>query len=198
MSADINTGEVVVHDHGNVADAIRASMSLPGVFPPVELDGRILIDGGIVNNVPVDVARKMGADVVIAIDVGTPLGTVTPDSSVLSFFNQFLGVVTEDNVRKSKASITEQDLLIRPELGDISSGSFERVFDAMAIGERTARDMVAQIRKFSVSEAEYQVFLKKRRVLPAAETGRVVRQDRGLQGGQPGTRQGPAAHRAGG
>ena len=94
---------------------------------------------------------------------------MTPDSSVLSFFNQFLGVVTEDNVRKSKASITEQDLLIRPELGDISSGSFERVFDAMAIGERTAREMVAQIRKFSVSEAEYQVFLKKHRSLPAAE-----------------------------
>jgi NTE family protein len=162
VSADINTGEVVVHNQGNVADAIRASMSLPGVFPPVELDGRILIDGGIVNNVPVDVARKMGADVVIAIDVGTPLGTVTPDSSVLSFFNQFLGVVTEDNVRKSKAMITERDLLIRPELGDITSGSFERVYDAIAIGERTAREMVAQIRKFSVSEAEYQLFLKQR------------------------------------
>jgi len=162
VSADINTGETVVHDHGNVADAIRASMSLPGVFPPVELDGRILIDGGIVDNVAVDVARKMGADLIIAVDVGTPLGTVTPDSSILSFFNQFLGVVTEDNVRKSKAMITERDLLIRPELGDISSGSFERVYDAMAIGERTAREMVAQIRKFSVSEEEYQVFLKKR------------------------------------
>ena len=168
VAADINTGEVVVHDHGNIADAIRSSMSIPGAFPPVEIGGRILVDGGIANNVPVDVARRMGADVVIAIDVGTPLGTVTPDSSILSFFNQFLGVATEDNVRKSKASITEKDLLIRPELGDISSASFDRVFEAMAIGERTAREMVAQIRKYSVSEEEYQVFLKKHRTYQAS------------------------------
>jgi NTE family protein len=163
VSADINTGEVVVHDKGNVAEAIRASMSLPGVFPPVELDGRILIDGGIVNNVPVDVARRMGADVVIAIDVGTPLGTVAADASVLGFFNQFIGVVTEDNVRKSKAMLTGQDLLIRPELGDITSGSFERVFDAMAIGESTARAMTEQIRRYSVSEEDYQAFRKRHR-----------------------------------
>jgi len=163
VSADINTGEVVVHDKGNVAEAIRASMSLPGVFPPVELDGRILIDGGIVNNVPVEIARRMGADLVIAIDVGTPLGTVTSDDSVLGFFNQFIGVVTEDNVRKSKAMLTERDLLIRPELGDITSGSFGRVFDAMAIGETTARAMVEQIRRYSVSEAEYQAFLRRHR-----------------------------------
>ncbi len=168
VAADINTGEVVVHDHGSIADAIRSSMSIPGAFPPVEIDGRILVDGGIVNNVPVDVARKMGADLIIAIDVGTPLGSVTSDSSVLSFFNQFLGVVTEDNVRKSKAMITEKDLLIRPELGDISSASFDRVFEAMAIGERTAREMVAQIRKYSVSEEEYQVFLKRHRTYQAA------------------------------
>lgn len=163
VSADINTGEVVVHSKGNIAEAIRASMSLPGVFPPVELDGRILIDGGIVNNVPVDVADAMGADMIIAIDVGTPLGTVKADDSVLGFFNQFIGVVTEDNVRKSKAALTGRDLLIRPDLGDITSGSFERVFDAMAIGEATARAMVDQIRRYSVSEAEYREFLKRHR-----------------------------------
>ena len=163
VAADINTGEVVVQDRGYIAEAIRSSMSLPGAFPPVELNGRILIDGGIVNNVPVDVARRMGADVVIAIDVGTPLGTVTADESLVGVFNQFIGVVTEDNVRKSKASITERDLLIRPELGDISSASFDRVFDAMAIGESTARAMVEQIRRYSVSEEEYQAFLKKHR-----------------------------------
>jgi NTE family protein len=163
VAADINTGEVVVMGKGNIAEAIRASMSLPGVFPPVELDGRILIDGGIVNNVPVDVARRMGADVVIAIDVGTPLGTVTPDDTLLGFFNQFIGVVTEDNVRKSKAMLTEKDLLIRPDLGGITSGSFGRVFEAMAIGERTARAMTEQIRRYSVPEADYREFLKRHR-----------------------------------
>ena len=87
---------------------------------------------------------------------------------MLSFFNQFIGVVTEDNVRKSKAMLTEKDLLIRPDLGDITSASFDRVFEAMAIGERTARAMVAQIRRYSVSEEEYQVFLKKHRAYQAA------------------------------
>ena len=163
VAADINTGEAVVLDKGNLAGAMRASMSIPGVFPPVKLDGRILVDGGIVDNVPVDVARRMGADVVIAVNVGTQLGSVSPDSSLLSFVEQFIGVVTEDNVNRTKASLTGGDLLIRPELGDITAASFDRVFDAMAIGESTARGLIEQIRKYSVPEAEYQAFLKKQR-----------------------------------
>lgn len=163
VSADINTGTAVVHDRGNIADAIRASMSLPGVFPPVELDGRILIDGGIVNNLPVEVAREMGADLIIAVDVGTPLGTVTPEATLLDFFNQFIGVVTEGNVRKSEALLSARDLLIRPDLGDITTGSFGRIFDAMAIGESAARALTERLRPYSVSAADYQVFLDQHR-----------------------------------
>src|SRR5437762_8607715 len=73
VAADIETGDAVVLDHGDLGEAIRASMSIPGVFSPIEIDGRLLVDGGIADNVPVDVVRAMGADIVIAIDVGSPL-----------------------------------------------------------------------------------------------------------------------------
>ncbi len=79
-------GSMVVIDHGSLADALRASMSIPGAFTPVEIDGRTLIDGGMVRNLPYDVVKSMGADVVIAVDVGTPVGELTDDPT-------FLGVV---------------------------------------------------------------------------------------------------------
>lgn len=73
IAADIETGEMVVLSRGNFAEALRASMSIPGVFSPVEIDGRLLVDGGIARNLPVDVVKQMGADVVIAVDIGSTL-----------------------------------------------------------------------------------------------------------------------------
>ena len=72
MATDIETGQSVVLDHGNVAHAMRASMSVPGAMAPVEIDGRLLVDGGIANNLPIDEARKLCADVVIAVNISTP------------------------------------------------------------------------------------------------------------------------------
>ncbi len=73
MATDIETGESVVLDHGSLAQAMRASMSVPGAIAPVEIDGRLLVDGGIANNLPIDEARKLCADVVIAVNISTPL-----------------------------------------------------------------------------------------------------------------------------
>lgn len=73
VSTDIATGEKVVFRKGHLPQAIRASMSIPAVFAPVEIDGRLLVDGGMVDNIPVDVARDMGVDVVIVVDIGNPL-----------------------------------------------------------------------------------------------------------------------------
>src|SRR5690606_17137939 len=78
---DLNTGEAVILGHGSLAMAMRASMSLPGIFQPVEIDGHVLIDGGLANQVPVEVVRAMGADIVIAVDVGTPLAVHDTDAS---------------------------------------------------------------------------------------------------------------------
>lgn len=75
VSTDIATGEKVVFRKGHLPQAIRASMSIPAVFAPVEIDGRLLVDGGMVDNIPVDVARDMGVDVVIVVDIGNRCAT---------------------------------------------------------------------------------------------------------------------------
>jgi NTE family protein len=75
VAADMETGHAVVLDHGDLGEAIRASISIPGVFSPSEYEGKLLVDGGIADNIPVDVVRAMGADIVIAVDVGSPLLT---------------------------------------------------------------------------------------------------------------------------
>jgi NTE family protein len=87
LAADIETGEAVVLDKGELVSAIRASMSIPGVFAPVERDGKMLVDGGVSNNLPVDAARRMGANVIIAVDIGTalsPRGELTSSVGITS------------------------------------------------------------------------------------------------------------------
>jgi NTE family protein len=83
VAADLVTGEAVTFAEGSLATAVRASMSIPGLFAPVEIDGRMLVDGGIANNMPVDVAKSLGVDSVIAVDLATPLFTATQLNSVI-------------------------------------------------------------------------------------------------------------------
>src|SRR5690606_40519007 len=91
----LNTGQPVERGSGSLALAMRASMSLPGIFQPVRIDGRVLVDGGIAEQVPIDTVRRMGADVVIAVDVGTPLMELGSDASVLQVVSQLTGRLTE-------------------------------------------------------------------------------------------------------
>ena len=96
IATDLNTGQAVVLRGGSLAMAMRASMSLPGIFQPVEVDGRVLLDGGLANQVPIDVVRAMGADIVIAVDVGTPLTTLDRDASLLEVLSQMTGMMTTE------------------------------------------------------------------------------------------------------
>ena len=163
VSADLATGEAVVHDHGSLNEAMRASMSIPGVFTPVEMDGRILIDGGIVNNVPIEIARQIGADVIIAIDVGTPLSKVGDLKNMLDVTMQMIGILTQKNVDNSIAQLTEKDLFIRPELGDIGSSNFTRTTEAIKLGEKKTRQFVDKIKRYSISSADYKMHLARQR-----------------------------------
>ena len=104
MATDIETGESVVLDRGSVAQAMRASMSVPGAIAPVEIDGRLLVDGGIANNLPIDEARKLCADVVIAVNISTPPMKRKEITSALTVAGQlvnFLGKQTVDDQLKS-------------------------------------------------------------------------------------------------
>ena len=136
---------------GNLARAIRASMAVPGSFAPVEIDGRLLVDGLVADNVPITAVRAMGAARVIAVDVGTPLLSrkeITNAAAVLKLST----ILSWRNVDEQIATLGPRDLLIRPPLGDLGTADFERVADGIAIGERAGR-RGRRSATFSVSEA---------------------------------------------
>ena len=181
VAADLLTGDMVVLDRGDLARAMRASMSLPGIFTPVQIDGRTLVDGGIARNIPVDVARSMGAQKVIAVDVGTPLTESVQDLSPTGVLSQTGSVMAERNRVVSRAEIGPDEVLITPALGDFSSGDFEHIMDTIALGEAAARAHEAELRRYSVDEATFAAFLRRQRreaggKLPTAQVDAIALQ----------------------
>ncbi len=166
VAADIGTGEMVVLDSGELVEAMRASMAFPGAFRPVTIGGRELIDGGIVANVPISVVKAMGADVVIAVDVGTPLMAAEDIASVLNVTSQMVGILMKKNVDEQVALLTDKDVLIRPDLGDMSVTQFDRSAQAIDIGEAAARALAEKLKAYSVSEEEWTEYLKHQRRQP--------------------------------
>lgn len=162
VASDLETGEMVVLKSGRLAEAARAGMSVPGVFPPSDVDGRYLVDGGIVRNLPVDIVKKMGADVIIAIDVGQPLPKRDQLTSSLAVVGQMLDIMMKKNVQDQIDTLGEKDVFINPLLGDIGSGDFQRGKEAADIGEAAARKQIESLRRYSVSEEEYAAFTGRR------------------------------------
>ena len=152
VATDINSGQAVVLASGSLPMAMRASMSIPGAFTPVAIDGHLLVDGGMVDQVPVDVARAMGADIVIAVDVGTPLTKINNESNVLKIADQVIGFLTVGNTDKTIASLRKSDILIQPKLGDdVSTTSFEpdKILLALEIGKQAASNATAKLAALS-------------------------------------------------
>ena len=125
VATDLVTGQEVVLSSGSLPDALRASMSVPGAFAPVRLNGQTLVDGGMVNNLPVSVVRDMGADIVIAVDISTPLLTEEQLVSVLKVAEQLTGFLTRRNTEEQIASLGPGDILLIPDLEGVSAADFE-------------------------------------------------------------------------
>jgi NTE family protein len=162
VATDLETGDVVVLDRGDLALALRSSMSVPGVFPPTELNGRILGDGGLVNNLPIDVARAMGVDVVIAVNVGTPVAGRETLNSALGVATQMITILTEQNVQRSIATLKPEDVLVNPALNKLSAGDFDKSAQAIALGEQAAAALVDRLRARSVDQAAYAQWKQQR------------------------------------
>jgi NTE family protein len=173
IATDIGTGEMVVLKSGSVVQAIRASMSVPGAVAPVSIGGRQLVDGGLVRNLPVDIARAMGADVIIAVNLGTPLLRPDQITSVLSVSLQMINILTEQNVNRSLKELTARDVLIVPELGDFSSADFDNLLKAVPIGEAAAWKVADRLRRLSLPPDEYAA-LRKRQAAPPEQATAVV------------------------
>jgi NTE family protein len=155
VATDMESGEMVVLDHGDLAAALRSSMSVPGVFPSSELDGRVLGDGGLVNNVPVDVARAMGVDRLIVVNIGTPLAPRATLNSVLGLTTQMINILTGQNVRHSLATLGPQDVLIAPDLGPLTSGDFDKAGSLIEVGEVGAEQSAGRLADLALPADQY-------------------------------------------
>ncbi len=156
VATDIETGEAVVLGEGNLARAIRASMAVPGAFDAVEIDDRLLVDGLVANNVPIDIARAMGADTLIVVDVGTPLMKRGDIRDVLAIMGQISNILSKRNVEQQLRTLRGTDVLIQPELGELSTSDFKRASDAIAVGEKSASAKRHTLARLANASSGYQ------------------------------------------
>ncbi|MBN1659839.1 MAG: patatin-like phospholipase family protein, partial [Anaerolineae bacterium] len=159
VAVDLLSGEEVVLQSGMVADAVRATISLPGIFAPFPLDGRLLVDGGILNNLPADVVRRMGAEVVIAVSVSTDaelLSFETPEGNgrlalpeVLQMMTSLRRVVSimAHQMADYRLAQAQPDLVLCPRLdpGITLLGGFPRAREVVAAGEAAAEESVPRL-----------------------------------------------------
>ncbi|MDA8239387.1 MAG: patatin-like phospholipase family protein [Nitrospiraceae bacterium] len=155
LAVDLETGEMVVLKGGRLADAARASMSVPGIFPPMELNRRLLIDGGIVRNLPVDIVREMGADIVICVDLDKPMKTREDISGSLAVLNQMIDIMMKKNVMEQVKTLGPKDVYINPDLGVFGSADFDKAAEISRLGENAALAKVDSLKKYSVSASAW-------------------------------------------
>lgn len=155
VATDIETGAAVVLERGSLARSIRASMAIPGAMLPVEIDGRLLVDGASADNLPIDVGRKLCGEVIIAVDIATPPRERKDINSGFAILGQLANLRGKEGIDRQIESLGPRDVLIRPQLGDLGVGSFERMQEAIALGEAAARSQADLLRRYSLPEAQY-------------------------------------------
>lgn len=155
VATDLESGDIVVLDRGHLIRAVRASMAIPGVFPPVEHDGLLLVDGFLASNVPVDVVRSMGADIVIAVDVG-----IRPEAMSREQLETLTGITLQMDLIQSALSVRDEsaraDILIHPVVDDWTGTEFDRMGEIIPLGEEAAREARPLLEPLAVSPEEYR------------------------------------------
>lgn len=158
VAADIGNGDKVVFGQGDLALAIRSSMSVPGAFAPLRVDGRLLVDGGMVDNVPVDIVRDMGATHLVVVDVGSPLHDEAALTNPLVIMDQMIGALMKEKTERQLATLQDSDVLITPDLGDLTASQFNRGAEAIRQGELAAEAAVPKLRRYAVDEKTFLAF----------------------------------------
>jgi NTE family protein len=159
VATDLARAESVVLKQGSLASALRATMSLPGIFIPVERDGRLLADGGLLDNVPADVARKMGADVVIAVDVSEGPGDTAALRTLAGVLNQSVAVMMAANTRQA---LKFADLVLVPNLEGVGSLDWNKSNLSAERGYQAAEAKARFLQSLSMDEATWQTYLAQR------------------------------------
>jgi NTE family protein len=177
VAADLETGARVIRGNGDLTSAMRASMSTPGVFEPVEIDGRLLVDGGLVENLPVDVVKAMGVDVVIAVDVGfQPVGRKEL-TSALAVSNQAITIMMQRETGRQRALLSASDILITPNLGSLPSTDFTDAAHTIGLGLAATRASADRLARLSLGDAQWRQYLAARKTQEPESVVHFVRTD---------------------
>jgi NTE family protein len=158
VTADIETGEAVIPEKGDLAQIVRASMSVPGFFSPVALDGRTLVDGGITNNLPVDEALRLGADVLIVVELYADLKKSAELTNPLSITGQIVSILLAQNSALQRRLMRKKDVLIEPDIKGFSSTDFGKSEELRARGYAAAAKLVPVLKKLSVTDERYRTY----------------------------------------
>ncbi|HKN17636.1 MAG TPA: patatin-like phospholipase family protein [Candidatus Sulfotelmatobacter sp.] len=157
VATDMQSGDRVVLHDGSLPRAVRASMAIPGVFTPVQIDGRVLADGGMVENIPVEVAREMDADKVIAIDLQMPLGGKEELETITGVLSRAVSVMILQNERQS---LKLADAIVTVDTGNFSMTDYDRVSDLIRLGYKSAANHAAALLPYAIQDdAEWQKYL---------------------------------------
>ncbi len=163
VATEIATGDKVVFSDGDLALAIRSSMSVPAAFAPLRVNGRLLVDGGIADNVPVDVARSMGATRLIVVNVSAPLVADDQLNSPFAIANQMLTALMKRTTDAQLATLGADDVLLTPDLGSLGSADFDKASSGVAAGVAAAEAALPQLRRLAVDADRYAAFKARHR-----------------------------------
>jgi NTE family protein len=162
VASDIERGEAWIMGEGDLARSIRASMSVPAIIAPTRVDGRLLVDGGLVGNLPIEVMQIMDVDVVIAVDVEFPLYSPEELDSALKISEQMLTILMRNEKLRQLDQLGDRDILIRPELGTYASTNFTDILDTIEPGREAASARSARLASLALDEPAWQAHLASR------------------------------------
>jgi NTE family protein len=168
VAADVVTGDAVILENGSLANAIRASLSLPGIFAPVTIDDHLLVDGGIAMNFPVALALAAGADVIIGVEMPRPPKTRDDFETALAVTGRMNSLLTERPQNRSRERLRDSDIHMTPDLHGIESLQFDRIMETVPFGEVEARRFEEELRRYALPNDEWQRF-QAGRVTPTTE-----------------------------
>ena len=159
VATDLVSAETVVLKSGSLSQALRATMAIPAVFAPVELNGRILADGGILNNIPTDVAKEMGADIILVVNIETQLGDRSSLQDLVGILGQTFYVATVENSRRS---LRQADIIIAPDLKNYGTFSFGAGKEIVELGYAGAQSKAALLKSLALDDADWQQYIAAR------------------------------------
>ncbi|MDF2154201.1 patatin-like phospholipase family protein [Vibrio sp. CAU 1672] len=160
VATDILELEEVVIDNGYLVDAMMASMSVPGALPPYHLNGHMLVDGGVVNNMPVDLARSLGANIVIAVDISTDYKTAEEFTGLLTVADQLSNYLVRRSTQEQAQVMGDRDVYLRPNVGKMETVEFGKMPEAYLAGYEIAKSMQPRLEGLALSDADYQEYIE--------------------------------------